>query len=345
MSFFIFNSKTPIKGKITNFYQEDFEFSEFDFLLDSEVRGFATSLFYSYLEFLLFKLKSFFKKTGPVTLNRKYYCINKYFKHILVVEWGFYDNRIFGLSSEVFHSCTGLPYYRPYSIPEYECSERDLKNPLHKTNYHRFCGSSHYQPPYEELTPRFFFNFFVLIPVSTSGFVRIDRFDTDGREFDPPMKLNFPILFEFFLLKFDIFSFLLSNSLSSIYEFFSLGYLKSIAIYFRNILFLIKKYYFNSIFNYDSFTDDDICLLKLKSSFSNLLNFYSFKCFNSKYYLSSNFYKNMLKESEFYHLDGKMKTFNFILKNLFFFIFFCYVYNCFLLNSVEILYSFNLLFS
>ena len=344
MPFFVFNSKIPVKGRVGNFYK-NLKFSESEILLDSEVRGFTTSLFYSYLEFLLFKLKFFFKKTGPVTLNRKRYCFNKYFKHILVVEWGFYDDRIYSLPPEVFHSCDELPYYRPYSIPEYECSNSDLKNPLHKTNYHRFCSRAYYEPPYEELSPHFFFNFFVLIPVSISGFVNMHSFDAEIREFDPPMKLNFPILFELFLLKFDIFSFLLSSSLSSIYEFFSLGYLKSIAIYFRNIIFLIRKYYFNSIFNYGGFTDDDICLLKLKSSFSNLLNFYSLKRFNSKYYLSSNFYKNMLKESEFYILDGKLKIFNFIFKNFIFFIFLCYVYDCFLFNSVDILYSFNLFFS
>lgn len=233
MPFFIFNSKEPLKQlPETNCYK-NLPVHEIDILQKCDFAGFFYSLIVCRLKFILFKMKLFFYSDQKVpTVYRKYFCINKYFKNILVVEWGFYDDLIVNeeVPHDVFHFSADLDYVRPYSIPEYDCSDNDFLQSIYKSRYSRIIYRSLLSNPPLKLSPRFFFNFFVLMPTTVSGYTDTSPFSSDFRHLKPPMQTTVPILFELFLLKFYFCSFLFSTSLSQIYEFYSLGTLKSLVL-------------------------------------------------------------------------------------------------------------------
>jgi hypothetical protein len=293
MNFFICSSSNLNNGQNRNLGFAQVDFSENDVLKDAKMGGFFLSLLFSYTKFLLLKLTHFFSLPEFSILHRQYFCINKYFRHVLVVEWGFYNESATQVDLAAFHADSSLKYFRPYDIIQYDCSRFDLEYPLYKSDYNHFAFSTFAKYTSYKLEPRFFFNFFVILPVNICGYVRLVKFGDDAREPQPPMKIKFPVLFELFLLKFNFCALLFSSALSSIYEFYSLGYLKNFVFTLLNICFLIKNKYF---YRCNTFSDVDLMLLIKKASFSNNVLFYSLKRYSIKYFLSSYFYQSQLNQ-------------------------------------------------
>jgi hypothetical protein len=110
-----------------------------------------------------------------------------------------------------------------------------------------------------------------------------------------PFEIDFPILFEFLLLKFTIFSIFFSFSKHNLYEFYSLGLIEALFIRFRSILdkmlislfrlFWISKAFnsFNSyaLNNYFKFMGN--CLFYSKTPFSTSFSAYVFSVFETTF--------------------------------------------------------------
>jgi len=146
---------------------------------------------------------------------------------VLIVEWGFYgpDVNETGFDKHLQDS----DFSDPRPEVTVECNE-----------------STKHKPKLRVVSETFFFNFGLCMPLNRefSGkrarfFGDIDYADDDdysGSDFRPPLQIDFPILFEFFLLKFTLFSAIFSSSNNNTYNFSSLSLLESIFIRFRSIL-------------------------------------------------------------------------------------------------------------
>jgi len=92
LSSFYFSSKRIIKQFCSkDFFARDRLITESDIISACKIRGFFLALLTSYFKFLCFRFKRFFNSETEVYYNRDYFLTNTYFKHILVVEWGFYN--------------------------------------------------------------------------------------------------------------------------------------------------------------------------------------------------------------------------------------------------------------
>lgn len=126
-------------------------------------------------------------------------------------------------------------FFRPEGVQEYPISSLDLKFPIHKLSFLRYISTDLYKSKPPLIVGTFFFNFYLFIPVKNVWF-NSSLSDLGINLLKAPFEIDFPILFEFLLLKFTIFSMFFSFSNPNLYDFYSLGLVESLCIRFRSIL-------------------------------------------------------------------------------------------------------------
>lgn len=217
---------------------------------------------------------------------------------------------------------------------------------MHKAQYDRYFNRYFIKSPYLGLAPKFFFNFFIILPVSVPFFdiYRLSNqlFLTDDTP-EPPLKVSYPILFELFLLKFTVCSFLFCTSLSRIYEFYSLGFLESVLLRFQEIYYLIFDFYYDKIFKSTNLSLFGLKLVSLKFEFFSKIVFYGNKTTRCLFPLSLFAYNQVIKEFNFSKVYAKFKLFNFAVKNFFFIITCIYALNYVSFTDLNLLYFVELL--
>lgn len=256
MLFYLFKSKKFITDFKILDYMKYSPFSERDFLYDRTYLPFSVAILYEYSKFIFKRLFFFIKKKESFKYRAEYYT-SLYFKHTLIIEWGLYDlNELYSYSK---HSTDFLddflpnPYdpssFRGDYIIEYVVSKYDLISPFHKTTYKRYLFDIILPQRPPSIGYKFFFNFYFLMPTEAAGPVlNLDKFNTFSQFYElppPPLSVNYPILFELFLLKFNIFSLLFSTHSVNIYNFYNGLFFESIFIRFKNLFYIIFNFYLN----------------------------------------------------------------------------------------------------
>lgn len=246
MIFYSFSSRNLVK----EFNKEDFldksSFSENEFLFNRSYWPFTCAVLFEYLKFLFFRF-FVFSSTKGTFLQRKEYGINLFFKHILIVEWGAYN-----IAEEIEHNLTkhfiedrcNPKMFRGESIYEYSVSHYDLAAPIHRTAFGRY-EFGEKKLPYRNF--KFFFQFNVILPFSCSGYFATTIYGplvaSPLNDLPPPpISVNYPLLFEFFLLRFNLLSFIFSTHYSHIYSFYNGDFFESIFFRFKRILHIIFEY-------------------------------------------------------------------------------------------------------
>lgn len=291
MHMFILDSVNLVKEFYKPQYFRSLEWSESSVFKNIKYGGFMVSLLKNYFCFLLLKMRVIL---GLVSCTKGYlrrinYLTNFRFKHILVIEWGFYTDDYLSDEPFFYHDSNllGFNTFRIEPLFEYEISHYDLSIPIHKTSISRYIHSAFLKDPKPRVGRKFFFRFSYCLPLELVGFVKSSSSLDDGLKSTPPppISVNFPILFELLLLKFNICSALFSSSYAHIYEFYSLGFFESILIRFRSILDLLVVITLDKLIGLRKFSIVSCSIFEMEFYFLKLKSFYLIKSIDSNFFL------------------------------------------------------------